>query len=199
MGIPASIAGFAATAALTAAFVLIERTRAHPMIDLALFRTPAFSAASGSVTIAFFALFGFIFLVTQYFQFIRGYGTLSTGVRILPVALTIALGSLGGVALATRRGTRAVVSTGLLLLGSSFVWIATSPAFMAYPQIVGQMVLLGLGLGLTTAPATESILSVLPRPRPASVRRSTTPRGRPEAPSAWRSWAPSSPRSTPPG
>ncbi|MDH6145430.1 hypothetical protein P3T35_007485 [Kitasatospora sp. GP30] len=80
--------------------------------------------------------------------------------RILPVALTIALGSLGGVALATRRGTRAVVSTGLLLLGSSFVWIATSPAFMAYPQIVGQMVL--LGLGLTTAPATESILSVLP-------------------------------------
>lgn len=117
--------------------------------------------------------------------------------RILPVALTIALGSLGGVALATRRGTRAVVSTGLLLLGSSFVWIATSPAFMAYPQIVGQMVL--LGLGLTTAPATESILSVLPRPRPASVRRSTTPRGRPEAPSAWRSWAPSSPRSTPPG
>ena len=48
----------------------------QPMIDVSLFRTPAFSAASGAVTVAFFALFGFIFLVTQYFQFIRGYGTL---------------------------------------------------------------------------------------------------------------------------
>ncbi|MBP0452269.1 MFS transporter [Kitasatospora sp. RG8] len=161
-GAPATVAGFAAAVALTAAFVLVERGRAHPMIDLTLFRTPAFSAASGSVTLAFFALFGFIFLVTQYFQFIRGYGALSTGVRILPVAVTIALGSLGGVALATRIGTRAVVTAGLVLLGTSFAWIAASSAFTPYPQVVCQMVLLGLGLGLTTAPATESILSVLP-------------------------------------
>jgi len=159
---PATLAGFALTAVLAVAFVAIERRREHPMIDVSLFRTPAFSAASGSVTVAFFALFGFIFLVTQYFQFIRGYGTLSTGLRILPVATTIAIGSVAGVALAGRLGTRAVVSTGLLLLGTSFGWIALSPAFMAYGQIVGQMVLMGLGLGLTTAPATESILSVLP-------------------------------------
>jgi EmrB/QacA subfamily drug resistance transporter len=159
---PATVTGFALAAVLTVTFVLVERRRSHPMIDLTLFRTPAFSAASGSVTVAFFALFGFIFLVTQYFQFIRGYGTLSTGVRILPVALTIALGSLGGVALVARIGTRAVVTTGLLLLGTSFGWIAASPTFMSYDRIVGQMVLLGLGLGLTTAPATESILSVLP-------------------------------------
>ena len=131
------------------------------MIDLTLFRTPAFSAASASVTVAFFALFGFIFLVTQYFQFIRGFGTLSTGVRILPVAITIAVGSVTGVILAGRIGTRSVVTTGLILLGSSFGWIALSPTFMPYDRIVGQMVLMGLGLGLTTAPATESILSVL--------------------------------------
>ncbi|WP_083977240.1 MFS transporter [Kitasatospora azatica] len=159
---PASLAGFAGSVLLTALFVRVERGRRQPMIDMTLFRTPAFSAASGSVTVAFFALFGFIFLVTQYFQFIRGYGTLSTGVRILPVALSIALGSVGGVALVNRLGTRAVVTTGLVLLGSSFGWIALSPTFMSYPRIVGQMVMLGLGLGLTTAPATESILSVLP-------------------------------------
>ncbi|MFD9692449.1 MFS transporter [Kitasatospora sp. NPDC001309] len=159
---PATLAGFAAATALAALFVVIERGRSHPMVDITLFRTPAFSAASGAVTVAFFALFGFIFLVTQYFQFIRGYGALSTGVRILPVALTIALGSLGGVALAARAGTRAVVTSGLLLLGASFGWIALSPAFQSYGLIVGQMILMGLGLGLTTAPATESILSVLP-------------------------------------
>ena len=60
------------------------------MLDVTLFRDPRFSAASAAVTITFFALFGFIFLITQYFQFVRGYGTLSTGARILPVALSIA-------------------------------------------------------------------------------------------------------------
>ena len=100
--------------------------------------------------------------MTQFFQFIRGYGPLSTGARILPVAVTIALGSVLGVAAASRIGTRVVVMTGLLLLGSSFAWIAVAPIDMPYAQIVGQMVLMGLGLGMTTAPATESILSVLP-------------------------------------
>ncbi len=159
---PLSITGFVGTAVLATAFVLVERRQANPMIDVSLFRRPAFSAASGAVTVAFFALFGFIFLVTQYFQFIRGYGSLSTGARILPVAITIALGSVLGVTLAARIGTRAVVMTGLLLLGSSFAWISLSPTFMPYSEIVGQMVLMGLGLGATTAPATESILSVLP-------------------------------------
>jgi hypothetical protein len=67
-----------------------------------------------------------------------------------------------GVALATRIGTRPVVVTGLLFLGVAFGWIALSPTLMSYNQIVGQMVFIGLGLGLTSAPATESILSVLP-------------------------------------
>ncbi len=159
---PLTIWSFVITAILIAGFVAIERRRRQPMIDVSLFRTPAFSAASGAVTVAFFALFGFIFLVTQYMQFIRGWGTLATGVRILPVAVTIALGSVGGVALAGRIGTRAVVVVGLLFLGAAFGWIALSPTFMTYDRIVGQMVLIGLGLGLTTAPATESILSVLP-------------------------------------
>jgi EmrB/QacA subfamily drug resistance transporter len=157
-----SLAGFTGAALLAGAFVVVERRRERPMIDVALFRTPAFSAASASVTIAFFALFGFIFLVTQYFQFLRGFGPLSTGLRILPVATTIAIGSVAGVLVAGRIGTRSVVTTGLLLLGSSFAWIGVSPTYMPYSEIVGQMVLMGLGLGLTTAPATESILSVLP-------------------------------------
>ena len=132
------------------------------MIDLSIFRTRAFSAASLSVTVAFFALFGFIFLVTQFFQFVRGYGPLSTGVRILPVAVSIAVGASLGPALVARLGTRPVVMAGLTLLGCSFGWIALSPVGMSYHVIIGQMVIMGLGLGLTQVPATDSILSVLP-------------------------------------
>ena len=121
----ATVGGFAASAALLAAFVLWERRTAHPMLDVTLFRDRRFSAASGAVTITFFALFGFIFLVTQYFQFVRGYGTLSTGARILPVALSIAVASVVGAALAPRIGTKIVVTTGLVLFGAAFLWIST--------------------------------------------------------------------------
>ena len=82
----ATFTGFAVSALALVAFVIRERRTSHPMLDVSLFRDPRFSAASGAVTITFFALFGFIFLITQYFQFVRGYGTLSTGARILPVA-----------------------------------------------------------------------------------------------------------------
>ncbi|MDX6389770.1 MAG: hypothetical protein QOJ73_833, partial [Streptosporangiaceae bacterium] len=164
-GAASSIAGFAGTALLGTAFAVVERHTAEPMLDLTLFKVPAFSAASGSVTIAFFALFGFIFLVTQYFQFIRGYGPLSTGVRILPVALSIAAGSAAGSSLVVRIGTRVIVTCGLIMFGLVFAWIAGSPAREPYPQIAAQMVIMGTALGLISTPATESILSVLPPAR----------------------------------
>jgi EmrB/QacA subfamily drug resistance transporter len=161
-----TLGGLAVAAALLAAFVVRERRTPHPMLDVSLFRDRRFSAASGAVTITFFALFGFIFLVTQYFQFVRGYGALSTGARILPVALSIAVASVVGAILAPRIGTRIVVTTGLVLFGTAFLWISASTVDTSYARvIVPQMVLMGLGMGLISTPATESILLVLPPAR----------------------------------
>jgi EmrB/QacA subfamily drug resistance transporter len=161
-----TLTGFAVAVVALLGFVLRERAAAHPMLDVTLFRDRRFSAASGAVTITFFALFGFIFLVTQYFQLIRGYGTLSTGARILPVATSIAIASVAGALLAPRIGTRVVVTTGLVLFGSAFLWASTLPVDASYAaEIVPQMVLMGLGMGLISTPATESILLVLPPAR----------------------------------
>jgi EmrB/QacA subfamily drug resistance transporter len=157
-----TIGGFVGAVVLGIVFVILERRTDQPMLDVTLFKVPAFSAASGAVTVAFFALFGFIFLITQYFQFIRHYGALSTGVRILPVAVSIAVGSVIGAGLARRRGTRILVVSGLALLGLSFGWIGVSATNEPYLEIAAQMLLMGFGLGLTSTPATESILSVLP-------------------------------------
>src|SRR5262249_10312828 len=63
-----SLAGFGLAAALFVTFISWERRAREPMLDINLFRIPRFTAASGSVTVAFFSLFGFIFLMTQYFQ-----------------------------------------------------------------------------------------------------------------------------------
>lgn len=163
---PETLGGFALAALLLTGFVLRERRTTHPMLDVSLFRDRRFSAASGAVTVTFFALFGFIFLVTQYFQFVRGYGALSTGARILPVALSIALASVVGAALAPRIGTKVVVTSGLVLFGAAFLWISTTAVDTSYVSaIVPQMVMMGLGIGLISTPATESILLVLPPAR----------------------------------
>ena len=159
-----SLAGCAASVVLLAAFIVRERRAAHPMLDVRLFRNLRFSAASGAVTVSFFTLFGFIFLMTQYFQFVRGYGPLSTGVRLLPVALSVGAGSVAGTQLAVRAGTKLIVTIGLIAMAAFYGWVAvTTSATTSYGIIAAQMVLYGLGLGLTSAPATESIMGAISR------------------------------------
>jgi EmrB/QacA subfamily drug resistance transporter len=157
-----SIAGFVLFAALAATFVAWERRAAHPMLDIGLFRNPRFTAASASVTVAFFTLFGFIFLITQYFQFIKGYGPLSAGVHLLPVATAVGIASVLGTKLAVRFGTKLVVATGLLLIACFYAWVSTASASTHYTTIATQMVIYGVGMGFTSAPATEAIMGVVP-------------------------------------
>lgn len=162
----ATIGGLVGTVALLVVFVRGERSAAHPMLDVTLFKDRRFSAASGAVTLTFFALAGFIFLITQYFQFVRGYGTLSTGARILPVAICIAIASVLGAILAPRIGTKVVVAGGMTLFGAAFLWIASVDVTTSYAHvIVPQMILMGLGMGFISTPATDSILLVLPPAR----------------------------------
>ncbi len=157
-----TLGSFALTAALAAAFVAWERRAAEPMIDLSLFANPRFTAASASVAISFFALSGFIFLVTQYFQFLKGYGPLSTGVRLLPVASSVAISSILGTKLAVRVGTKLIVAFGLFSMAAFYLWVTTTTVSTSYGTIAAQMVVLGTGMGLTSAPATEAIMGVVP-------------------------------------
>ena len=158
-----TVAGFLASVVVLAGFLAVERRRRYPMLDVGLFRNLRFTAASAAVTVSFFALNGFIFLITQYFQFLKAYTPLATGVRLLPVASSVAVASLVGTRLAVRVGNKQVVTTGLVLLGAAFGWIATTSAATSYPQIVAQMLVLGTGMGLTSAPATEAIMGVVPK------------------------------------
>jgi EmrB/QacA subfamily drug resistance transporter len=154
----------AAGLVILAVFVNVERRMARPMLDVRLFRNLRFTAASGSITLGFFTLAGFTFLVTQYFQFVRGYTPLGTGVRILPVAISIAVAAVLGTRLAVTLGNKAVVASGLLLFGGALLWIAASATeSTSYLILAGTMVMGGGGLGLITAPATEAIMGVVPK------------------------------------
>ena len=156
-----TITGFAIAAALLGTFVWWELRSPNPMLPVRIFENRRFSAASVSITSAFFALFGFIFLITQYFQLVRGYTPLQAGVRTLPVATAIAVAAVLAPRVVERLGTTRVVASGLALMAIGFAWVSTASAATPYLEIVGQMIVLGSGLGLTTAPATESIMGSL--------------------------------------
>jgi EmrB/QacA subfamily drug resistance transporter len=158
-----TLGSFVLTALLAAVFVAWEHHTEQPMLDLTLFGNPRFTAASASVAISFFALSGFIFIVTQYFQFLKGYGPLSTGVRLLPVAICVAISSILGAKLAVRLGTKLVVASGLFSMAAFYLWVTTASASTSYATIAAQMVVLGTGMGLTSAPATEAIMGVVPK------------------------------------
>jgi len=163
---PRSLAGFVLAVALLLAFFARERGTRFPMLDLELFRNPRFTAACAAVTVAFFTLFGFIFLMTQYFQFVKQYSALSTGIHLLPVAISVGVASVLGTRLAVRFGTKVVVTVGLAMVTAFYVWVAASVTpTLSYSVIAVQMVLYGVGMGLTSAPATEAIMGVVPLDR----------------------------------
>ncbi|HEV7423437.1 MAG TPA: MFS transporter, partial [Mycobacterium sp.] len=154
-------AGFAVAVVVLAAFALWERHTPHPMLDVSVFANRRFSGGSLAVTAGFLTLFGFIFVITQYFQFIKSYSAFETGVRLLPVAISIAVASIVGPRIVERIGTTAVVVAGLAIFAAGLAWASTADAATPYLEIATQMLMLGGGLGLTTAPATEAIMGSL--------------------------------------
>ena len=153
--------GFALAAIVLATFALWERRSTHPMLDVSVFFSRRFSGGSLAVTAGFLTLFGFIFVITQYFQFIKDYSAFQSGVRLLPVAASIALASILGPRLVERVGTTAVVAAGLAVFAAGLAWASTADAATPYNELAMQMVLLGGGLGLTVSPATEAIMGSL--------------------------------------
>ena len=159
---PTSLAAFGLAAVLLTTFVRWEQRSDHPMLDVGVFANMRFTAGSVSVAFAFFALFGFIFMVTQYFQFVRGYGTLEAGVRTVPFAVFTGMAAPASAKLAERYGTKAIVAAGLASMAVGFAWTARDTETTSYWIIVGQMFFMGGGLGLVNAPATEAIMGSLP-------------------------------------
>jgi MFS family permease len=154
-----SVLGYVLSALLLGLFIWQENRTKYPMLNVRIFADMRFSAASLAISVGFFALFGFTFLVVQYFQVVKGYSPLQTGVRILPVAFTFALGSVIGTRFAVKLGNKAVVAFGLSLVTIFYMWIAKfQNVHTSYLIIACEMVLMGTGMGLMSTGGTESIM-----------------------------------------
>ncbi len=160
---PATLGCFAAAALILAAFTLLELRTAEPLLDVRVFALPRFTAGAAAISVQFFCLFGFIFVVTQYFQFVKGYGTLSAGVHTLPFAVVSAVVTPVGAVLALRVGIRPVVTVGLVGMAAGLVLAGTTmtPQAAYVGPIVTAMVVLAFGFSLITAPSTEAVMGSL--------------------------------------
>jgi EmrB/QacA subfamily drug resistance transporter len=160
---PTTIADLTAAAVLIGGFVVWEATRPDPLLDVRLFSNPRFSAAAGAISLAFFGLFGFIFMVTQYFQAVQGWGPLRAGLCTLPFAIVTALMSPVAILLMRWLGTTKVVVAGLWLMAAGFGLASTAHADSEYwGIIVSSMSLMAAGLAFVSGPATEAIMGALP-------------------------------------
>ena len=157
-----TLAEIAAGLAMLAVFAWWELRIAHPLVDLRIFASRAFSIAAASVTVIFFALFGSLFLLTQYLQLVHGYSPLSAGLRALPFALAIGAASPLSPILAKRFGTRLVIPAGMALMGIGLLDLSTAGVHTAYPPIALAVAIMGAGMGLVMAPASSTIMTTVP-------------------------------------
>lgn len=159
---PTTLVAFGAGVVLLGLFIAWELRIPQPMLDMRLFRNPRFSAGSISISLVFFALFGSIFLLTQYLQFVVGYTPLEAGVRIAPVAVGIILGTGLGQRMVHKVGTKYVVAAGMTIVSSGLLLGSTLDVDSSYWLVATMLTVFGFGMGSAMAPATDAIMGAVP-------------------------------------
>jgi EmrB/QacA subfamily drug resistance transporter len=157
-----TLVGLAAGLIVLAVFVRWQLASSRPLLDPRLFRLPAFAAGTLSITLQFFAFFGFIFLVLQYLQLVRGDSPLVAALSLVPMAATMMPAARLAPRVAARVGARRVCVLGLVLLTGALVVLAQLDAGSSYWLLLAGLVPLGAGMGLAMTPATTAITDALP-------------------------------------
>lgn len=156
------LSAFVAALVLGMLFVRRQRHTRDPLLDVGLFKRPAFSFGSLAVSSAFFALFGLIFLMTQYLQFVQGRSAIQTGLVMLPLAFGLVIGSGLSHKINLRLGTPKQVSGALtimaLVIGSVALWQPDTPVWLVSLFFF----VLPLAMGSVMAPATVAVMSAVP-------------------------------------
>src|SRR5690348_13980630 len=159
---PEIVAAFIAATVLLVSFVAWEARTANPMLPLRFFRNRAFSAANGVSILLSFSLFGSVFLLAQFFQFVQGYTPLEAGLRTLPWTLMpIFVAPIAGI-LSDRIGGRPLLVTGMALMAIGLAWVAAvaTPTVESLLLVPG-FVTAGVGMSLFFAPTANLVLSAV--------------------------------------
>ncbi|MFJ7150084.1 MFS transporter [Streptomyces sp. NPDC100445] len=152
-------------AGLLVLFVRRQRRLTHPLVDLRMFRRPAFSTSVGCIVLAMLALVGLELIAAQYLQLVLGLSPLETGLRLLPLTVAAMAAGLVGARMLRRFGPRRMVSCGFCLTAAAVLTLTVMGGTDDPPLLLTGFVLLGFGLETTLFGAYESMLSEAPADR----------------------------------
>jgi DHA2 family multidrug resistance protein-like MFS transporter len=162
---PVNLAPVIAGLALGAIFVLRQRRLADPLVDLGLFRRPAFSLALGANTLAFAVVFGIEVFVAQYFQLVLGYSPLEAGLWSVPAAAAFVVGSQLTPPLAARLGPPVAMLGGIVVALAGVVLLTQVGAGDGPAPLVAGVVILSLGMAPLFTLAADLALGSAPPER----------------------------------
>jgi EmrB/QacA subfamily drug resistance transporter len=150
---------------LLVAFVAFEHLQSRPMLDLALFRRPAFAGASivaFAISASFFAMFLYL---TLYIQDVLGFSPLQAGLRFLPVTLlSFVVAPIAG-KLTVRVPVRLLLGSGLVLAGVGLLAMTTVSADSGWTTLIPGFLLGGAGIGMINPPLASTAIGVVPQER----------------------------------
>ncbi|NYT96850.1 MFS transporter [Salinispora sp. H7-4] len=160
------VAGVAAGLIFLAVFVLRQRRLTDPVIDVRLFRAPAFSAAVVMNVLANFALVGFMFFISQYLQLVLGLRPFTAGLWSLPAAGAAGIGAAVLAPMLAQRFKRAYVAAGGLLVATAgcVVLAQVGDESGLAPAVLGQALMAG-GVAMVLTLSAELIVSTAPPER----------------------------------
>lgn len=154
-GSPTTLTGIAAGLTCLAAFVLVERRSAQPLVPVGVFRRKPVVTANLVMLLLGGTLTSLFFFLPQYQQHVLGMSPLASGLSQLPIAIMIILGSVAAPSLASRIGLSRGLPTGLAVLLAGLGWLVLDPTTDGFSAtLLGAFVLIGLGLGLGAVNAT---------------------------------------------
>jgi predicted MFS family arabinose efflux permease len=144
------------------AFLMVEARKQNPMVPLAIFRSQQFSGAN-AVTFAVYAALGTVtFLLVVHLQTDLGYSALEAGASLLPITACMLLLSARAGALAQRIGPRLPMTVGPLVVAVGMVLLGrVEPGTTYWETVFPALIVLGLGLSLTVAPLTATVLGAV--------------------------------------
>ncbi|MEU8411906.1 MFS transporter [Amycolatopsis japonica] len=152
---PGTVAGLAAGLVSLAAFVVVERRSARPLVPLGVFRRKPVVTANLVMVLIGGTLTSLFFFLPQYQQDVLGMSPLATGMAQLPLAVMIIVGSVLAPILAKRVGLGRALPTALTVLLAGFLWLAWDPTTSGFSvSLLGAFLLIGTGLGLGAVNAT---------------------------------------------
>jgi EmrB/QacA subfamily drug resistance transporter len=158
-----ALAALAVAAVALVSFVRWELRTPSPMLDVRLFALRGFTTGTLALTVQFLCLFGFFMVGLQFLQLMLGYSPIHSAVCLLPLGLVVMPLSRAAPHVVDRFGQRAVMSSGLALLGSGLAILSQLDADSTYWHFVAGLVVFGVGMAFTSTPATTAIVTSLPQ------------------------------------